>query len=284
MNLVDYRHHFNQQLETLFPKNEIDSFFFILAEEYLNITRLDIALHKELIIDENKLILFNKSLERLIQHEPIQYIIGKTEFFGFPFIVNQHTLIPRPETEELVSWVIEIVNSNNLNNHIKILDIGTGTGCIPISLKKELKNTYISAIDISSDALEVAKRNAELNQVEIAFFNQDISKTESLDDSYDIIISNPPYVRELEKKFMQKNVLKFEPDTALFVEDSNPLIFYKKITQLAKNHMNLNGLLFFEINENLGQETKDMIEEYGFSDVEIKKDIFGKDRMIKAIL
>lgn len=280
MILKEFKDHFNQQLESIYPKTEIDSFFFLLTESYLNFQRVDLVLKASFFLEEEKVEIFLNALKRLKQQEPIQHIIGKTEFYGLPFFVNQHTLIPRPETEELVSWILKTEKEKSL----KILDIGTGTGCIPISLKKKLPIAHVSAIDISKEALKIAKKNAEFNKVEVDYVQKDILKTDSLNDSYDIIISNPPYVRELEKKMMQKNVLDFEPETALFVEDSNPLVFYKKITELAKNHLNQNGFLFFEINEYLGKETKELIENFGFSKVEIKNDIFGKQRMIKASL
>lgn len=287
MILKEFRDNFNKQLESIYPKTEIDSFFFLLTESYLNFQRVDLVLKASFFLDEKKVEIFLNALQRLKQQEPIQHIIGKTEFYGLPFFVNQHTLIPRPETEELVSWILKIEEEKRekrKEKSLKILDIGTGTGCIPISLKNELPTAQISAIDISKETLKIAKKNAELNKVEVNYVQKDILKTDSLNDSYDIIISNPPYVRELEKKMMQKNVLDFEPETALFVKDSNPLVFYKKITELAKNHLNQNGFLFFEINEYLGKETKELIENFGFSKVEIKNDIFGKQRMIKASL
>ena len=279
MTLRDFRNQFTASLSEIYPKTEIDSFFILLAEEYLNFQSVDLVLKSDFYLNETKTSLFKEALSRLEKQEPIQYVLGKTEFYGNVFLVNKHTLIPRSETEELVSWILESAQSDT-----SILDIGTGTGCIPISLKKELDNAYISAIDVSEKALEIAKINAQQNNTEILFIRQDILKTEVLNNSYDIIVSNPPYVRELEKEMMQKNVLDFEPETALFVEDSNPLVFYKKIAELAINHLNPDGLLFFEINEYLGEETLEVIKEVGFKHVEIKNDIFGKQRMIKASL
>ena len=233
---------------------------------------------------------FEKALQRLLQQEPIQYVLGDTEFFGYPFQVNQHTLIPRPETEELVAWIIEDMKNKNqansqqkpLKSTITILDIGTGSGCIPISLAKELPQAKVSSIDVSEEALQVARKNSALNKVAVNFIQQDILKAENLQEKYDVIVSNPPYVRELEKEQMHQNVLDFEPELALFVQNDDPLIFYRKIAQLAKNALIENGKLYFEINEYLPEEMVSLLEEIGYQNIELKKDIFGKFRMCKA--
>ena len=243
-------------------------------------------------ITQETLNLLQSATKQLEQEVPLQYIIGKTEFYGLPFVVNKHVLIPRPETEELVAWVVSESSGfktfNTSTKHttetkqLKNLDIGTGSGCIPISLKKQLPFAKISAIDISKEALGVAKKNAVLNNVDIHFILQDILKTVALDQHYDIIISNPPYVRELEKKELKNNVLKNEPHVALFVENDNPLIFYAKIAELAKKYLNKNGLLFFEINQYLGTETIDLVNKKGLKNIQLKKDMFGNDRIIVA--
>lgn len=286
MTLKEYRNIFNTTLSELYPKTEIDTFLGLLIEEYLGLNRVDLVIKADFKIDESKLIILNKVLKRLQKEEPIQYIIGHTEFFGYPLIVNQNTLIPRPETEELVAWIIDEVrnNSNYSNKQISILDIGTGTGCIPISLAKELNNAVISAIDVSEKAIEIAKKNAIENQVNINFITKDILQTTNLNTQFDIIISNPPYVRNLEKKEINNNVLENEPHLALFVEDNNALIFYDKIADLAKNHLNKNGCLFFEINQYLGQETSTLLKSKAFKNIELRKDIFKNDRMLKATL
>lgn len=286
MTLKEYRNIFNTTLSELYPKTEIDTFLGLLIEEYLGLNRVDLVIKADFKIDESKLIILNKVLKRLQKEEPIQYIIGHTEFFGYPLIVNQNTLIPRPETEELVAWIIDEVknNSNYSNKQISILDIGTGTGCIPISLAKELNNAVISAIDVSEKALEIAKKNAIENQVNINFITKDILQTTNLNTQFDIIISNPPYVRNVEKKEINNNVLENEPHLALFVEDNNALIFYDKIADLAKNHLNKNGCLFFEINQYLGQETSTLLKSKAFKNIELRKDIFKNDRMLKATL
>lgn len=292
MIVKQYRNYFNETLKKIYPITEIDSFFFLLLEEYLGFRRVDIVLKSDFKITQETLKLLQSATKQLEQEVPLQYIIGKTEFYGLPFVVNKHVLIPRPETEELVAWVVSessrfktfntSTKQTTETKQLKILDIGTGSGCIPISLKKQLPFAKISAIDISKEALTVAKKNAVLNNVDIHFILQDILKTVALDQHYDIIISNPPYVRELEKKELKNNVLKNEPHVALFVKDDNPLIFYDKIAELAKNYLNKNGILFFEINQYLATEAIHLVNEKGLKNIQLKKDMFGNDRMILA--
>jgi len=288
MNIKKFRDYFNKTLKKLYPTSEIDTFLFLLLEEYLNFKRIDIVLKSNFEISPEDLILLRSSTKLLEQEIPIQYILGKTEFYGFPFILNEHVLIPRPETEELISSILENVlktrsfHTNANEKQLKILDIGTGSGCIPISLKKSLPFAEITAIDVSNEALTIAKKNAVLNKVDINLTQQDILNTTSLNQLYDVIVSNPPYVRESEKKEIKNNVLNNEPHMALFVEDNNPLVFYNKIAELAKNHLTKNGTLFFEINQYLGKETVELIKLKGFNKIQLKKDIFGRDRIIIA--
>ena len=286
MILKEFKLFFNEALLAIYPKTEIDSFFFILMEEKLQMQRIDTVLKPNFLITEKNLIDLKTIVKRLQKEEPIQYIIGNTEFYGLPFLVDKNTLIPRPETEELVTWVLDEIKvlTNNKITELSILDIGTGTGCIPISLAKNLTSLNISAIDISPEALLIAKQNAILNKVTIEFIELDILNAESLPQEYDIIISNPPYVRELEKKEIKNNVLENEPHLALFVADENPLIFYNKIADLAKQQLSKNGMLFFEINQYLGKETANMLVKKGFKNIQLKKDLFGNDRMIKCVL
>lgn len=280
MLLKEFRNHFKQELSAIFPQTEIDSFFFLLIEKELNLQRIDLALNNQLSISESKLKRLHNVLSRLKAQEPIQYILGETEFYGLSFKVTKDTLIPRPETEELVGWIL----SNHKNNkQISILDIGTGSGCIPISLGKNLPNATISSFDISFNALIIAQENALLHNINIDFVEQDILTTNKLPQQYDIIVSNPPYVRNLEKAEINPNVLENEPHLALFVDDNNPLIFYSKIADLAKKHLKENGVLYFEINQYLGKETIDMLTQKGFK-TELRKDLFGNDRMTKSII
>ena len=286
MILKEFKLFFNEALSAIYPKTEIDSFFFILMEEKLQMQRIDTVLKPNFLITEKNLIDLKTIVKRLQKEEPIQYIIGNTEFYGLPFLVDKNTLIPRPETEELVTWVLDEIKvlTNNKITELSILDIGTGTGCIPISLAKNLTSLNISAIDISPEALLIAKQNAILNKVIIEFIELDILCAKSLPQKYDVIISNPPYVRELEKEEIKINVLENEPHLALFVADENPLIFYNKIADLAKQQLSKNGMLFFEINQYLGKETVNMLAEKGFKNIQLKKDLFGNDRMIKCVL
>tara|TARA_B110000879_G_C11117607_1_gene490263 strand:- start:275 stop:1165 length:891 start_codon:yes stop_codon:yes gene_type:complete len=286
MTLTTFKLFFTQALSEIYPKTEIDSFFFILMEEKLNLQRIDTVLKPNFLIPESTLTDLKNILVKLQKEEPIQYILGNTEFYGLPFFVDNNTLIPRSETEELVAWILEEAASFQSNKQIRlsILDIGTGTGCIPISIAKNLPKAKISAIDISSEALIVAKQNALLNKVEVDFIEIDILKTKKLSQKFDIIVSNPPYVRELEKAEIKNNVLKNEPHLALFVTNENPLIFYDKITDFAKQHLSKSGLLFFEINQYLGKETSALLHKKGFKNIELRKDLFGNDRMIKCDL
>ena len=285
MTLTTFQKYVQTALAAIYPKTEIDSFFFLMIADQLNLKRIDLVLNPNLEISKEQQVALEKITFRLKKEEPIQYILGKTAFFGLPFAVNEHTLIPRPETEELVAWILEVIKEKRLKNKeapLSILDIGTGTGCIPISLAKNLEHVAISAMDISAPALQIAKQNADLNNVTINFLEQDILKMPALDQTFDIIISNPPYVRELEKTEMQANVLQNEPHLALFVSDDLPLLFYDKIASLAKKHLSKDGFLFFEINQYLGKETLALLANKGFTNMELKKDISNNDRMIKA--
>lgn len=285
LKISDLKSNFIKALSGLYPSEEIESFFNILSEKYLNLSRIDIALDRDQLVSEANVGKIEKVLARLKTFEPIQYILGETEFFGLPFKVTSKTLIPRPETEELVQWILdEVLYFKNKPELLEILDIGTGSGCIAISLAKHLPDANVSALDISEEALRIAKENAEANEVSISFFESDILACESLPEGYDFIVSNPPYVRELEKHFMEANVLVHEPEIALFVEDADPLLFYRKIADLAKVSLKPNGALFFEINEYLGEDMVSLLEDMGFKQIEIRKDIYGKDRMLKCKL
>lgn len=281
MTVTGFKKHFFETLEGEYSKEETSSFFNILANEYLKMSRLDLALQPQKVLSDTESRKFGEALDRLKQHVPIQYIIGGTEFFGLKFRVNSEVLIPRPETEELVQWILEDLKEQG-KKEIKILDIGTGSGCIAISLAKNLPWARVTAIDISEKALEVAMGNAELNRVKVEFLPKDILKTESLKENFDIIVSNPPYVRELEKRDMHRNVLEHEPETALYVKDDDPLLFYRQITRLAARELKQGGHLYFEINQYLGPETEKLLIEKNFI-TSLKKDIFGVDRMLKGI-
>ena len=270
-NIVPY---YIKQLKDIAQEREIISWAYISIDFLLGYNRSECIINsdKEITIDVSDRI--NQIIGDLKANIPIQYIIGEAEFFGLKFKVNEHTLIPRLETEELVQWILE-------HEFTSLLDIGTGSGCISIAVKKN-KNVEILAIDVSGPALLMAKENARINEVDINFSVQDILTTDSL-MRVDVIISNPPYVLEKEKDLMLNNVLDNEPHSALFVSNENPLLFYKKIAELAYLSLSKNGLLFFEINENFGVEIVELLKCIGFVDIELKKDINDKDRMIKAI-
>ena len=279
MTLKELKDYFYGELSSLYPEEEVQSFFVILLDHLLGYSRLDSVVRSSEIISEEHMADFNNAVSRLQQHEPIQYITGTTLFYDLPFKVNRHTLIPRPETEELVAWIIEDAKKKK---SLEILDIGTGSGCIAVSLAKNLENSRVSALDISSETIDVAQANAHVNDVEVVFIQKDILQESTMSESYDIIVSNPPYVRELEKKEMAQNVLGYEPELALFVSNEDPLVFYRKITQFAKDHLKVGGFLFFEINEYLSKEMTVLLSSNGFRDIVVRKDIFGKDRMVKG--
>jgi release factor glutamine methyltransferase len=279
MNLSEYRHHFKSQLDGKYPAEEVISFFNWLCESYLNLKRAEIPLELKRIFTEEEHSLFDIALHQLEKDVPIQYILGETEFYGMKFKVSRGVLIPRPETEELVDLIIKQAPKGK----ISILDIGTGSGCIAVSLAKNLAEAQVTAFDISGAALEIALQNALQNQVNVTFIKKDILKTETLDQNWDVIVSNPPYVLNSEKEKMQANVLEHEPHTALFVPDINPLLFYSKIARLAQNHLTPNGKLYFEINEAYGKEVVKLLEMLDYKNVKLKKDFFGKDRMVSAV-
>jgi release factor glutamine methyltransferase len=283
MLIKDYRTQFTQELASIFDEKEIESFFYIVLDAFHQLKRVDLVLNPELELDSIQILQWETVLSQLKEQKPIQYILGETEFFGLPFYVNENTLIPRPETEELVEWIIKDLKNEKIKD-LKILDIGTGSGCIAISLGKNLPNASVFAIDVSEKALATAKKNAELNDVKVTFIQKNILETEDLYQQFDIIVSNPPYVRNLEKQEIHKNVLEYEPHLALFVEDNDALIFYKKIAELATKNLSENGQLYFEINQYLGKEMIELLEKYDFKNIELKKDIYENDRMIRCVL
>lgn len=289
MLLKDYKETFKKELLPIYDEQEIDSFFYIILEKLHGLRRIDLALTPETVMDGNYLKQWKNIISDLKIQKPIQYILGETEFYGLTFLVNESTLIPRQETEELVELIISNNRITELPNPLKILDIGTGSGCIAISLAKNVPGSEVFAIDVSEKALATAIKNAEINEVEVNFIQADILKVNDLNfdfrlPAFDLIVSNPPYVRNLEKAEIKPNVLEFEPHLALFVEDTDALLFYRKIAQLAKKNLNPNGKLYFEINQYLGKEMVQLLEELSFRNVELKKDIYGNDRMIQSTI
>lgn len=279
-NLKNIRDLFMKELSSLYPLEEIQTFFYLLTEEFTGLKKFETALELRKEISETDLKKYRESLKDLKKEVPIQYILGKTFFYGLNFEVNSNVLIPRPETEELVDWIVGSAKKKPL----KILDIGTGSGCIAIALAKNLSQSEVYAIDISKSALNTAQENADLNGVKVNFLEADILQALNIEEHFDIIVSNPPYVLVSEKSLMKKNVLEYEPHKALFVENNDPLLFYERITKFAARNLKDGGLLFFEINETKAKETRQLLMNHGFTNIELKADFLGKDRMIKAVL
>lgn len=266
------------ELKDLYSPDEISSLTRLILEKEFAIPFADILACKFNHLSDAEMQKLTEIVGKLKNSEPIQYILGETDFFGLAFYVNGSVLIPRPETEELVQWVLESAE----NKPIKILDIGTGSGCIAVTLAKKLPSAEVHAWDISEDALEVARRNAERNGVKVIFSKRDMLLEPVSDEKFDIIVSNPPYVTEVEKTEMQENVLNFEPHLALFVPDDNALVFYEKIADFALTNLNKDGKLFFEINRAKGADIAHLLEEKGFTNIELRKDISGNERMVMA--
>jgi release factor glutamine methyltransferase len=282
-NLVkDIRKYYCEQLYSIYDKEEANAMILILFEHYFKIDRVRMALEPDLRLSESEMLTFHFAVKDLLKNKPLQYIIGETEFCDLKFKVNENVLIPRPETSELVHLITNRQQTTN-NSQLTILDIGTGSGCIAISLAKQLPQSQVYALDISEKALCVAKDNAYINNVDITFIHDDIlSLRNKIETKFDIIVSNPPYVRDLEKAEMRDNVLNWEPHNALFVSDDDPLIFYRNILEFAKTHLKENGEVWFEINEYLGKEMKDLCCEMGFSNVNIYKDFREKERFLSV--
>lgn len=286
-NLVrDCRKYYAGELEKLYGSDEANALIMILLKHYFNIDRMKIALEPELRLSESELLTLHFAVKELLKNKPVQYIIGETEFCGMRFFVNENVLIPRPETEEIVNMIVSCRDKTCLvPTGYNVLDIGTGSGCIAISLAKLLKDSAVTAVDVSEKALEVAKKNAEANEVSVTFIKDDILNPQNrdlLNGQFDIIVSNPPYVCESEKSEMHANVLDYEPSTALFVSDNDPLIFYRKILEFAQKALKPNGQIWFEINEKFGKETAELCHSEGFKNVEIIRDFRERERILRA--
>lgn len=271
MTLAELKQLFISELESIYDQDEIEGIFLIYLED-----KFDIQFIPSNEIDYTSEI--SSDIKQLKKGKPVQHITGKAFFYNDFFMVNENTLIPRPETEELIEL---IRNDYNPETELSLIDLGTGSGCIPISLAKLFPNSNVSAIDISEKALEVAQSNAQNLNVKIDFYQQNLLEDIQLNQKFDVIVSNPPYIRNLEKEEMHQNVLNFEPHLALFVENENALIFYERVLVFAENHLNQNGTIYCEINQYLGQETKQLFEK-NYEFVTIYKDISGNDRMLKA--
>lgn len=273
---------FKNKLKTIYSNSEIQQMLFLIYENVLDLTKIQVLTNSSMLIEQDKCDIILSIKQRLSDNEPIQYILGETDFFDLSFKVNSSVLIPRPETEELVQWIVD----DSITKGMQIIDMGTGSGCIAISLAKKIINAEVYAIDVSKEALDVAKENSRLNKSSVNFIEFNILNDDYniLPQNIDIIVSNPPYVKQSERVLMKSNVLDYEPDIALFVDDDDPLIFYKKIAAIGKKILNKGGFIFFEINEALGDEVKNILDDMNYSNIEVRKDINGKHRMIKGIL
>ena len=278
MTLLEFYDLFKNKLISRVDKNELDEFFFWLIDHYCNYSRMDYILNSSFKISKTQKQNLINSIDSLLNEMPIQYVVGETKFMNLVFKLNNSVLIPRPETEELVRWII-----NDAHTHKNILDIGTGSGCIAVSLSKYLNNCKVTGWDISEDIIKIASYNAYLNDVNVELELSDITKPKFLDYKYDVIVSNPPYITKNEKQFISKNVKFFEPHIALFVENEDPLCFYKKIFDFSNSNLKSNGFLYIEINENFSKEVIKLLKDKGFYDIKLKKDFRLKNRMIKAI-
>ena len=282
-SVSELRRHYVGMLNKIYDPQESNTIVMMLLEHYFGLNKISLAMNPDLCLDEDGFKKLDHAVSELMTNRPIQYVIGEAWFCDMQFEVNENVLIPRPETEELVSMISSTVNERQPADTFNILDIGTGSGCIAISLARLLRNADVTAIDISAEALETARRNAASNGVSVDFILADILSDPHFTKRFDIIVSNPPYVCESEREAMRANVLDFEPHTALFVNDNDPLIFYRHIIRFAESHLRPNGVVWFEINENLGEETAELCRSNGFSNSVTIKDLFGKDRFIKAV-
>ncbi len=269
-----------KELLCVYVENEANKLAQILLEDLLSISKSTIATSPDFELSSTQIQQIEEALKRLLQHEPVQYVTGISEFANRQFEVNNHVLIPRPETEELLIWILDDFKTNTVQS-IQCIDIGTGSGIIPITLKLSKPEWEIYAMDISNEALQVARTNASKYQANIKFIDNDILSPKHDYELYDIIVSNPPYVTEEDKNLMQKNVLDFEPHIALFVNNGDPLQFYKAIIQFAKKHLKSEGFIYCELHEDYAEQSKILFEKY-YNTVELKKDINGKRRMLKA--
>lgn len=279
--ILDIVNYYSSELSEVFTEGEVRQILRVVFSHFLSFSPNELPLHYEDRVGESELLKLHFAFKDLKKQRPLQYVLGKAAFMDLDFFVKEGVLIPRPETEELVQWILDTYSSED---EPSILDIGTGSGCIPICLAHYLPKSKVSSVDVSAEALQIAQKNASDNKVEVEFYEKNALDSEVMESlaMFDCIVSNPPYVRNMEKKLMQQNVLGYEPDLALFVEDDDPLLFYRHIAVFAEKHLKPNGKLFFEINEAFEDEMLQLIKGLTFSDCEIRKDFRGKPRMLMA--
>ncbi len=279
-NLKELRDQYVVMLSEVYGEAESKQLVHILTEHLFGVTPVRIALKPEKRLSESEILQFHQAVKELLKHKPVQYITGHTTFLDLKLAVNESVLIPRPETEELVQLIVE----HEKNKQVRLIDIGTGSGCIALTLKKNLPKALVAAADISAEALRITVQNAQKHHLEIDLIRMDVLNPDSYAalPVYDVIVSNPPYVTQSDKKLMQKNVLEYEPETALFVEDENPLIFYKAILEFNRLHLANKGRVYFEINEHKGPEVARLLKEYKYTKINIHHDMHGKERLVEA--
>jgi len=281
MLVSSIRNIFHEELDSIYGHEEVEVFFFRITEAYLGIDRMALAIAPKMTIGKANESAVFAALAALREEQPVQYILKNAYFYDRVFTVSPDVLIPRPETEDLVRAIIHSFPEGTKNQ--RILDIGTGSGCIAITLEKELPGQDVYALDVSEKALSIAAKNADLLGANVKFIAGNILEDIALDITFDLIVSNPPYVRNQEQAEMQKNVLGYEPHLALFVSDVDPLLFYRKILDFSESHLTKTGVIYFEINQYLGAEMQQLLEERNFSEIQLLNDFYGNDRIIKGI-
>ena len=284
MNIQTAFTYITDAIVPLYTPREAANVAHLVLEHLTGLTKLDRIVFKEKLLDDYKQTSLKAAVDALLQEQPVQYVTGTAWFWGMELLVNPDVLIPRPETEELADWIISDARDSHAT-HIKILDIGTGSGCIPLALKKELHQATVWGLDVSPGAIATAQSNAARQHLDVHFQQTDILDAAAVKDlpGFDVIVSNPPYIKQSEHAGMQTQVLKYEPNLALFVPDEDALLFYRHIGLLALEKLPAGGKLYFEINEAHGHEVIALLQQQGFLEVQLKQDIFGKDRMVKAV-
>ena len=282
MTISEIQKHFRDALSPIYGEREARSITKLVLETELELSSVHLTFERFRLLTQPQQQRLQLILERLSKHEPVQHILGEADFYGLKFKVNKNVLIPRPETEELVEWAISLIKITG-GEGLHILDIGAGTGCIPIALAKTLKLANIEACDVSEEALQLAAENNVLNATNVRFFKLDILIEPLTEDSYDLIISNPPYIAQSEREDLAPHVINFEPHLALFAPTEDALIFYKSIAKKASSALKNGGILLFEINEAKGPEVVELLTGFGYREIELRKDLSGKDRMIKGV-
>ncbi len=279
--LTELKDQYIDQLSAIYSTSESRKLFFVLTEYFFGIDQIHLALEPDKRISESEMLVLHKAVKELLNHKPIQYVTGVASFFDMNLKVNESVLIPRPETEELVQLILQ----KEKKNHPAIIDIGTGSGCIALAIKKNMTEARVTAVDISIEALNVVRQNMQTHQVDIELLQMDILSPASYTglSVFDVVVSNPPYVTQSDKEKMQKNVLDYEPAQALFVDDDQPLIYYEAIVQFCQKHLISNGRIYFEINEQKGSEVVRLMKENDYKKVMLHNDMHGKERFATAV-